>query len=105
MNHVCISGKVSGEIVSDIDRNMPCTTFTIKNLYHSDKTNIISTSYIRCIAYGGLAEYCYNELYEGASILVTGRVLNRTYICNNTKIDRLYIGCNTVSKLLQEEYT
>ena len=104
MNHVCISGKVSGEIESNLERNTPTTTFTLKNLYYSTKTNIISTSYIRCIAYGALADYCYNELYDGADILVTGRVMNRTYVCNNTKIDRLYIGCNTVSKLTQEEY-
>lgn len=104
MNYCVVSGQIVGDIVSELDKNMSCCKFNIKNLYYKPNVSANEKTIIRCICYGALADYVYNELYEGANILVTGRVLNRHYVSNNTHIDRLYIGCNTVSKLEQEEY-
>lgn len=104
MNHVTLSGEIVGDIIQELDKTTKTVKFKIKNLYFSPTKKNNEVTYIRCIAYGSLASYCYNELYEGAKVLITGRVLNRHYIVNNSSIDILYIGCNTVSKLDQEEY-
>lgn len=105
MNYCIVSGTIVGDIVNELDRELSCCKFNIKNLYY--KPNVVASekTIIRCICYGALADYVNNEMYEGANILVTGRVLNRHYVSNGTHIDRLYIGCNTVSLLEQEEYS
>jgi len=105
MNQVVISGKIVGEINSELKNEMKVCRFKLKNMYYIDKNSKQEITIIRCIAYGALAEYCYNELYEGANILITGRVLHRHYISNNQPIDLMYVGCNTVTKLEQEEYS
>lgn len=105
MNYCVVSGKIIGDIVSELDREMKCCKFNIKNLYYKPNVSANEKTIIRCICYGALAEYVYNEMYEGANVLVTGRVLNRHYVSNGVHIDRLYIGCNTVTRLEQEEYS
>ena len=105
MNYVVISGQIVGDIDNELSKEMSCAKFNVKNIYYKPTTSTSEKTIIRCICYGALADYVYNELYEGANILVTGRVLNRHYIVNNTHIDRLYVGCNTVTKLEQEEYS
>lgn len=106
MNHITISGIVVGDIIQELNRETYTCKFKIKNIYFSPTKKNNETTYIRCIAYGSLGRYCYNELYEGANIIVTGRILNRCYIPDNksTAINILYIGCNTVSKLDQLDY-
>ena len=104
MNYVVVSGQIVGDIDTELNKEMSCTKFNIKNIYYKPTTSTSEKTIIRCICYGALADYVYNELYEGANVLVTGRVLNRHYVVNNTHIDRLYVGCNTVTKLEQEEY-
>lgn len=104
MNYVTISGKIVGDIVSELDKEMRCCKFKLKNLYYSPTKTATEVTIVRCIAYGGLAEYIYNEMYEGCDVVITGRVLHRHYVSNNTAIDVMYIGCNTVSKLEQGEY-
>lgn len=105
MNYVVVSGQIVGDIDTELNKEMSCTKFNIKNIYYKPTTSTSEKTIIRCICYGALADYVYNELYEGANILVTGRVLNRHYITNGVHIDRLYVGCNTVTKLEQEEYS
>jgi len=105
MNYVVISGQIVGDIDTKFNKEMSCTKFNVKNIYYKPTTSTSEKTIIRCICYGALADYVYNELYEGANILVTGRVLNRHYITNGVHIDRLYVGCNTVTKLEQEEYS
>ena len=105
MNYVVISGQIVGDIDTELNKEMSCTKFNIKNIYYKPTTSTSEKTIIRCICYGALADYVYNELYEGANILVTGRVLNRHYITNGVHIDRLYVGCNTVTRLEQEEYS
>ena len=105
MNYVVISGQIVGDIDTELNKEMSCTKFNIKNIYYKPTTSTSEKTIIRCICYGALADYVYNELYEGANILVTGRVLNRHYITNGVHIDRLYVGCNTVTKIEQEEYS
>ena len=104
MNYCVISGQIVGDIVSELDREKSCCKFNIKNLYYKPNVSASEKTIIRCICYGALADYVYHELYEGANILVTGRVLSRHYVSNGVHIDRLYVGCNTVTKLEQEEY-
>ena len=104
MNYCVVTGKIAGYIDNDLSREMRCCKFNIENLYYKPNVSASEKTLIRCICYGALADYVANELYEGANILVTGRVLSRHYIVNNTHIDRLYIGCNTVTRLEQEEY-
>lgn len=104
MNYCVVSGQIVGNINNELNNNMSCCKFNIKNLYYKPNISANEKTIIRCICYGSLADYVNNELYEGANILVTGRVLSRHYIVNNTHIERLYIGCNTVTKLEQEEY-
>ena len=105
MNYCVVSGQIVGDIVSELDREMKCCKFNIKNLYYKPNVSANEKTIIRCICYGALADYVYHELYEGANVLVTGRVLNRHYVSNGVHIDRLYIGCNTVTRLEQEEYS
>ena len=105
MNYVVISGQIVGNIDNELNKEMSCTKFNVKNIYYKPTTSTSEKTIIRCICYGALADYVYNELYEGANVLVTGRVLNRHYISNGVHIDRLYIGCNTVTRLEQEEYS
>lgn len=105
MNYCIVSGTIVGDIDSELNKEMSCTKFNIKNLYYKSNKSSTEKAIIRCICYGALADYVYNELYEGANILVTGRVLNRHYVSNGVHLDRLYIGCNTVSILEQEEYS
>lgn len=105
MNYVVISGQIVGDIDTELNKEMSCTKFNIKNIYYKPTTSTSEKTIIRCICYGALADYVYNELYEGANILVTGRVLSRHYVSNGVHIDRLYIGCNTVTRLEQEEYS
>lgn len=105
MNMCLVSGKIIGDIENSQSGEMSCTKFNIKNLYYKPNKSANEKAIIRCICYGALADYVYNELYEGANILVTGRVLNRHYVSNGVHLDRLYIGCNTVSILEQEEYS
>lgn len=105
MNYCVVTGTVEGDIIQELnDNNTYITKFIIKNQYYSPIKNNKETTTIRCICYGSLARYCNNELYTGANVIVTGRVLNRHYFLNNTHIDRLYLGCNTVSKLDQLDY-
>jgi single-stranded DNA-binding protein len=105
MNYCIVSGQIVGDIDSELNKEMSCTKFNIKNLYYKPNKSSTEKAIIRCICYGALADYVYNELYEGANILVTGRVLNRHYVSNGVHLDRLYIGCTTVSILEQEEYS
>lgn len=105
MNYVVISGQIVGNIDTELNKEMSCTKFNVKNIYYKPTTSTSEKTIIRCICYGALADYVYNELYEGANVLVTGRVLNRHYITNGVHIDRLYVGCNTVTKIEQEEYS
>lgn len=104
MNYCVVSGKIVGEICFSTSDNMNKVTFNINNLYYSPNKSATEKTIIRCICYGALADYVNNELYEGANILVTGRVLSRFYKTEKTNINRLYIGCNTVTRLEQEEY-
>ena len=105
MNYVVVSGQIVGDIDTELNKEMSCTKFNVKNLYYKPNVSASEKTIIRCICYGALADYVYNELYEGANIIVTGRVLNRHYVSNGIHLDRLYIGCNTVSILEQEEYS
>lgn len=105
MNMCVVSGKIIGDIYTELRDGLKCCKFNINNLYYKPALNATEKTIIRCICYGALADYVDYELYEGANIIITGRVLNRHYIVNNTHIDRLYIGCNTISTLEQEEYT
>lgn len=104
MNYCTISGTIVGDIDTELDREMRCCKFNIKNLYWKQTVSAMEKTIIRCICYGALAEYVSNELYDGANVLVTGRIVSRHYVVNNTHLDRLYIGCNTVTRLEQEEY-
>ena len=104
MNYCVISGKIVGNIESDIEKEMSRCSFNLDNLYYTPTKSATERTIIRCVCYGALADYVYHELYDGANVIVTGRVLNRHYVANNTSINRLYIGCNTVSRLEQEEY-
>lgn len=105
MNYCVISGKIVGDIDTSLSSERSCSRFNLENLYYKPTVSATEKTIIRCICYGALADYVANEMYEGEKIIVTGRILNRFYIANNTAINRLYIGCHTVSRLEQEEYT
>lgn len=105
MNYCVVSGKILGDIEYSIAGEMTCTKFNIRNLYYAPNKSAQEKTIIRCVCYGAVADYVYNELFEGADIIVTGRILNRHYVSNGSTFNRLYIGCNTVSRLEQEEYT
>ena len=105
MNHVVITGKITGDIIHELDRAVSFCKFNVKNSYFKGNNSTQQIVIIRCIAYGAVADYVANELYEGCNVIVTGRVCYRKIEANNTVINQLYIGCNTVSILEQEEYT
>lgn len=105
MNYCTVSGKLVGDIDSSYTNEMRCCKFNLKNIYYKPTTSTSEQTTIRCICYGALADYVVNELYDGASILVTGRILSRHYVVNGMHTDRVYVGCNTVTKLEQEEYS
>lgn|SRR5574344_1423005 len=102
MNNTFVSGKVIGDPVEEIRDNCRITKFRIKNTVLIN--NKASMCTIRCIAYGNLATYCNNELYNEADVLVTGRICNRVYVNEQGTFNMFYIHCNTVSKLEQKEY-
>lgn len=105
MNQVIISGKIVGQIVSELDKELTTCKFKLNNqVYSPGKSSMVKTI-VRCICYGALAEYVNNELYEGCNVIITGRIQYRRYISNNTPIDIMYVACNTVSILEQEEYS
>lgn len=106
MNMCIVSGKIVGDIENSQNGTMSCTKFNIQNMRYKPTTSTMEKTIIRCVSYGALADYINNELYEGCNIVVTGNILNRRYYLDSTKsyIDRLYVGCSTVSRLDQEEY-
>ena len=104
MNYVVISGTVYGDITKEYKDSGTVCKFKVKNLYFSPSRQNNEVTYIRCIAYGNLAEYCNNELYEGESIIVTGRIHHKYYKTDKMDINMFYVACNTVSRLEQEEY-
>lgn len=104
MNYVVVSGKVHGEIIKEYKENTTMCKFKVKNIYFSPSRQNNEVTYIRCIAYGSLAEYCNNELYEGEDVIITGRIHHRYYKAEGKDINMFYIACNTVSRLEQEEY-
>lgn len=104
MNTVIISGKIES-ITSELDKNTTTSKFKLLNqVYSPNKSSMIKTI-VRCICYGALAEYVNNELYEGCNVICTGRISYRRFISNNQPIDIMYVACNTVSILEQEEYS
>jgi single-stranded DNA-binding protein len=105
MNQVIISGKISGDIDCDYDKQMTTAKFKLLNMVYSNSKSTMIKTIVRCICYGAVAEYVNNELYDGCNVICTGRIQYRRYISNNTPIDILYIMCNTVSILEQEEYS
>ena len=105
MNHITISGEISGDIREELNRELYCCKFKLKNLYYNDKKSHLETVYIDCICYGNVARYVSTELYIGCDVLITGRILTRTYkVESNKTVTKYYIGCNTVTKLEQEMY-
>ena len=104
MNYLTISGEVSGDIREELNRELYCCKFKLKNMEYSQKKNNIETIYIDCICYGNLARFVYHEMYDGCKIVVTGRLITRHYIANGQGFYKYYIGCNTVTKLEQEDY-
>ena len=104
MNNVVVSGYVSNDIIQELNEESRCCKFKLRNLFFSPTLKNTQTTYIDCICYGNLARYCYNELYEGANVLVTGRIMTKHYIVNGNGFWKMYIACTTVTKLEQEEY-
>ena len=104
MNSVVISGKIE-KIVCELDKNTTTTKFTLLNMVYSGTKSSMVKTYVRCICYGALAEYVNNELYENCNVICTGRIQYRRFISNNQPIDIMYVACNTVSVLDQEEYS
>ena len=105
MNHVVITGKITGDIIYEQDRATSMCSFNVKNLYYRGNTSTQQAVIIRCIAYGAVADYVGNELYQSCNVIVTGRVCYRRIEIPNSVVNQLYVGCNTVSILEQEEYT
>ena len=105
MNQVIISGKIVGDIVCELDKNTTTTKFKLLNMVYSGNKSAMVKTYVRCICYGAVAEYVNNELYENCNVICTGRIHYRRFISNNQPIDILYVVCNTVSILEQEEYS
>lgn len=106
MNHCVVSGKIVGDIDKTIgDNGATICKFNMANIYYKPKISASEKTILRCVSYGAVAEYVYNELYEGANIIVTGRILTRAYKVNNSTYHQTYIGCDTVSRLDQEDYS
>lgn len=105
MNTVIISGKITGDINCELDKNTTTTKFKLLNMVYSPNRSSMIKTIVRCITYGALAEYVNNELYEGCNVICTGRIQYRRFISNNQPIDIMYVSCNTVSILEQEEYS
>lgn len=105
MNNVTITGEVVSDIREELNEGLTCCKFKIKNLYYNNKKSIQEPTYIDCICYGYVAEYCLHEVYTGCKVLITGRILSRTYIVNCSRFNKMYIGCNTVTQLVQEDYS
>lgn len=104
MNNIIISGEVVGDVREELNKELYCCKFKIKNNEYSYKKSRDEIIYLDCICYGNVARYVYNELYEGCKILITGRILTRHYVVNGSGFYKYYIGCNTVTKLEQEDY-
>ena len=104
MNTVIISGQIQ-TINAELDKNTTTCKFKLLNQVYSGNKSCMVKTIVRCICYGALAEYVNNELYEGCNVICTGRIQYRRFISNNQPIDIMYVACNTVSVLDQEEYS
>lgn len=104
MNYCVISGKICSDLTIDLNKTNNVCKFTIKNLYYDSNKSVQVPTLVRCLAYGTLADYVYNEMYAGCEVLVTGRIIFKRYLVNNQNFDKMYVACTTVSKLEQEEY-
>ena len=69
MNYCVVSGQIVGNIDNQLNGEMSCCKFSIKNLYYKPNVSATEKTIIRCICYGALADYVYNELYEGANVI------------------------------------
>lgn len=106
MNNVVVSGNISGDFdYTTSDNGMKCLKFTLVNKEYKPSTSTIETTFIKCISYGAVAEYINSEMYDGAKVVVTGRLVHRRYHSNNTYFDKMYLNCYTVTRLEQEEYS
>ena len=105
MNTVIISGKIYGDIYYEYTNDVSITKFKICNQKYNGTKGIMDRHIIRCICKGALADYVNTELYEGCNIIITGYISSKVFDVNNTKVDRTYLYCNTVSVLEQEEYS
>lgn len=104
MNLVVISGKICSNIDMGLDGESSRCRFKIKSQYFSPSRGARLTTIVPCIAYGAVADYCYNEMWAGCDVIITGAILFQRYEVNGKTFDRMYIRCNTISKLEQEEY-
>lgn len=106
MNHVAISGVIDGDFdYTQNENGLNRVKFTIINREYKPLSGVKETTYIKCIAYGGVADYINSEMYSGASVVVTGRLVHRRYFSNNTYFDKMYVNCHTLTRLEQEEYS
>lgn len=106
MNQVTISGKVNAEPRESINSTtgLRCVTFTLKNYLINANTGTSTVCYVRCVGYGKVASYIWEELYIGCSVVVTGRLANSSIPIKSNRIHMVSVICNTVSRLYQEEY-
>lgn len=106
MNQVTISGMISGDFdYTQNENGLNRLKFNLINQEYKPSTNTKETTYVKCISYGAVADYINNEMYDGAKVVVTGRLVHRRYYSNNTYFDKMYLNCYTVTRLEQEEYS
>lgn len=106
MNQVTISGIIRGDFDYTIgDNSMRYLKFTLENQEFKPSTSTKEITFIKCISYGAVADYVNNEMYDGAKVVITGRLVHRRYYSNNTYFDKMYLNCYTVTRLEQEEYS
>lgn len=105
MNYCVISGKIVGEMDIELNKTTRNCKFKIKNLYYDGNKQVQVPTLVRCMCHGALADYVYNEMYEGCNVIVTGRIIYKKYLVGNQRFDKMYVSCTTVSKLEQEEYS
>ena len=67
MNNITITGEIVGDVTEELNRELYCCKFKIKNNEYSYKKSRDEVIYLDCICYGNVARYVYHELYEGQS--------------------------------------
>ena len=106
MNTLTITGIVYKEPTEFInsDTGIRTVVFTLCNEFIDFTTSTPVKVNVKCICWGKVASYVWDELYEGCKVIVSGRISNRPRCVGDIWIKEACVNCSHVARLCQEDY-